>query len=321
MKSWLFTLLLLPLTAAAAPRVNNGGGVWVCANGGRTEWIQAADFFELDPERRSRRDFGAASTDEIFKLQQSLVAANFPELQRVLQKWPLDFSKITRYVDFDLSSTGDMNFTSRPQPADCEDGVVSYQQLAVYLYDDTLLIAEPLWRNPKLSPTDQAAILFHEWVYRALRGEQDEQTSARTRRIVAWLFSTADAESARKAIARELLLSSHDQLEDELATFPVNPRCEAFVDGAVVGSWQARKGVYGEKGAFSAEGLRFEVESSAKDGVPGLMQVTHEKTGWSFRLEPAISRASYLRLKRAELRFRIGGKRPAEGVFWCWNQS
>jgi len=317
----LFLLILfLPLFAHASPRVNNGGGVWVCTQNSETSWVQAADFFELPASQRNREDFGSASVDEIFAKKLHDIENQLPELHQLLMKWPVDFKKVTQFVNFSLTSTEDMDFQTRPQPSDCPEGAASYEQLAVYLYNDTLLISKPLWDSEKMKNADRAAILFHEWIYKALREDRDEQNSARTRKIVALIFSAQDPGSVEKEVSSELNTSSHGQLDNELATFPVAPRCEALVNGVVVGSWQAHGGSFGEKGEFRAGGFRFSVETSAQDGVPESMSVLAEKTGWSTVLEAPLARATYLRLKRSQLHFRTGGAQPSDVLFWCWNQ-
>jgi hypothetical protein len=311
--------LILSFSAPAAPRVNNGGGVWVCKAFGRVEWIQAADFFALPEEKRRKEDLPGMSREEIFAANARLIREQIPELDKLLSKWPVDFTKI-QWVDFPLSATQDMNFQSRPQPEDCPGGAVRYEQLADFLYGDTLLISKPVWENPRISPTDQAAILLHEWIYKALREDRDEQTSARTRRIVALLFTGLQPGEIRKEIAYELIVSSHDQLDEELATFPVAPRCDAFVNDEIVGGWQSLAGRFGEKFSFSRDGIEFSVETSALDGVPEYMAVASGRGDWQMELDRAMGRAAYLRTKRISLRFTRGGPTPLQIVFVCWNQ-
>ncbi len=314
-------LLLLPLTLFAAPRVNNGGGVWLCSTRSDTNWIQASDFFELRPEHRSREDFGSATKEEIFERKLGDIATLWPDLHKLMRKYPVDFQKITQYVDFSFPPTQDMSFESRPQPSDCPGGVVAYRQLAVYLYNGTLLIDKALWLDEKLSELDRAAILFHEWIYKALRDDRDEQSSARTRRLVALIFSASPASWVAKQITYELNASSHDQVKDELATFPVHPRCEALVDGEIVGSWQPSGKSFGERGEFRGAGYRFTVETSARDGVPEVLSATEEKYGWEFTLDAASARATYLRIKRSQLLFHTGKESGGKNVmFRCWNQ-
>lgn len=188
-------------------RGGNGGGVWVCQNKdrlGTIRKVELVDFYEAEKEFKYtiKNQTGLDSQTildlykyRIFEIDKNLAASMEPYFSKLNAK--------LNPVDTDLEVIDDALYRVKPPGRWCEDGTISYQQLANYTnYTNygSILINEYLYNHAQVSELERAGLLLHEVVYEYLREKFHDKDSQRARRIVGVLASTLTTEQAREAL-------------------------------------------------------------------------------------------------------------------------
>jgi hypothetical protein len=145
----LTALLLVSSTAAFAKtaklaqqgeRGGNGGGVWVCQNKdslGTIRKVELVDFYEAEKEFKYviKKQTGLDSQTildlykyRIFEIDKNLAASMEPYFSKLNAK--------LNPVDTDLEVIDDSLYRVKPPQRWCEEGTISYQQLANYTTTD-----------------------------------------------------------------------------------------------------------------------------------------------------------------------------------------
>lgn len=316
---WKYALIMLNLIVFpfswAGPRVNNGGGVWVCKNSvtKKVQWIKAVDFWELSMTWADSKfePVQAQSAWGIYQEKLNEIYASFPELTLILQKNPLDLKSVIREVSGMLDFVDDNQLIRKPDDFFCENGDVEYGQVADFLVDGNLLISQALWNDPGFSEIDKAGVLLHELIYKALRDERDEQNSERTQKIVYFLFSNLSLQEKQKQVRLILEAKGGVRGRVQVSPFSIHLNCEVKVTSYSISqvpsllgsiSWKQIQSI--EKNV-QIEDFSFLLKRNLEDGRPIQMEITDLKTGGivsldDFMIKPVFfqNRKVYLELKR-----------------------
>jgi hypothetical protein len=186
---------------AASPRVGNGGGVWTCEDRATRSirWLRFVDLFEAENEFGLNVPVKPGATWDIARDVIAGISGISPNLNRLLQAYPVNFREVIRFLpkSSGLTVIEDAAIRVRPLPETCEDGYLYYGQLANFTFDGRLLISSKFWKDESFTNTERAALIVHEAVYKALREGMGDKNSSRVRQIVGLLFS--DLSEAQKA--------------------------------------------------------------------------------------------------------------------------
>jgi len=204
----------MPLADAGTRETGNGGGAWVCYNpSGTIRWAQSVDLYEAEHTSIERLSIERTNLIPVNK-QVALATAKILEADRET------FEAVTAKIkengallvptSMKLYVIDDANLHGEPDPDDCKGGKIEYGQVANYTEDGKILLATKLYdamgRN---SLTDQAALILHEAIYALLRERYTVNDSVKARKIVGYLFSSADP----KSYADEVKLQSNSMPE------------------------------------------------------------------------------------------------------------
>ncbi len=191
-------------TAQHGERGGNGGGVWVCQNkdsNGTIRKIEFVDFYEAEKEfkyiidKHIGLDFQTILNiykDRIFEIDENFALSLEPYLSSLNEKLNL--------VDADLEIIDDALFRVKPPQRWCQDGIISYEQLANYTNYGSILLNEYLYKHARFSELERAGFLLHEAIYAYLRYKSKDKDSQRARRFVGIIASTLSTEQAREAL-------------------------------------------------------------------------------------------------------------------------
>lgn len=208
----LFALSILALLTAgrcaeaASPRVGNGGGVWTCEDRATKSirWLRFVDLFEAENEFGLKVANLQGGPWEILNEKLIEISEVSPNLDRLLQAYPVYFDEVLRFLpkSSGLTVIEDAEIRVRPLPETCADGYLYYGQLANFTFDNRLLISSKYWKDPSFTDVERAALLVHEAIYKALREGMGDKNSSRVRQIVGILFSTlSEAQKSHKVDA------------------------------------------------------------------------------------------------------------------------
>lgn len=205
--------------------VGNGGGVWTCRPGeslqSQIRWIQFVDLFEgrselgLNIPRSSELSFEALLDSverKIFSVNREYYAEYAEQIQKVRQNLQIREGIQLEIID-------DALYSSRPAPETCTGGTIRYEQLANYRDDGVILVDKRLWEE--LFVIDQAALYVHEAVYALLRAKENAQDSRKSRKVTAYLFSSAPSSDYAHLLNRAVLPPPLPQLPPNNG-YPVN---------------------------------------------------------------------------------------------------
>jgi len=175
----------------------NGGGAWVCYNAnGTIRWAQSVDLYEAEHESLERLKIERTNLISV-KKQVALATA------KLLQVDPATFQAVTEKIaeneplyvptSMKLYIVDDAKLHGEPDSDDCKGGKIEYGQVANYTNDGRILLSGKFYAAMGAnSLTDQAALILHEAVYATLREREKDKDSRRARKIIGYLFSSAD---------------------------------------------------------------------------------------------------------------------------------
>ncbi|MES2801810.1 MAG: hypothetical protein V4654_04915 [Bdellovibrionota bacterium] len=232
MKYVLFFFLIIAFNFAyAGPRVNNGGGVWVCRKNDTANvvWIKSHDLFLLEMFDRLSQKFDFMKAWKIYEMQLGLISENFPSLAKMIQQYPLDLKSILRIEDISVDLIGDGGIDLRPLKSSCPDGRVGFEQVADFIAKDLLFLDSKIWHQPMMKEVDKAIIFMHEHIYYVLRKANDEESSVRTQQLVATIFADLPIDIANERVDKILQSSGHPREAGTVILFPINLNCYASV--------------------------------------------------------------------------------------------
>ena len=196
----LLTLLFSLLTngsALAGDKVGNGGGLWICREGGEIRRATLVDLFEAEAEF-GLKIVGAppgAGVEELYRRERARLAAELPWMEELLAPHFLVVEQKLKPLDVLLTPTRDSLERAEPSPALCGGARWEYAQFANFTDYGTLLVQKNLWEAPAIPALHKAALLFHEAVYLWLRAHPyRDSSSVRARRLVGVLFSELSPE-------------------------------------------------------------------------------------------------------------------------------
>lgn len=285
---FIVSLFLNSPLVLAGPRVNNGGGAWVCRDQDQNKinWIEILDLTQGIGKYRPAL---SGSEWDIYEQKLSLIQKQFPKLQIILDQAPVDLRKAFRFLDHSLEVVGDGAISAKPNPGYCVHGLIGYVQIADFLTTGDLIIDKNIWNHKSLSVRSKAALLLHERLYYAFRKVLADETSYRAQKIVGAFFDESlSSEALMKAIQVSLDLDSNVMsflYERPVVLFPVQLTCTLLIAGFnEVGArnlqyWQDIP--FGSSLTTSMAGYTYHVETSELDGSPKSMQVQDDKSGYS----------------------------------------
>jgi len=187
-----------------AARVGNGGGAWVCKNLNsplQVRWAKLVDLFEATNEFKLNVPEHSGEKYEtildfiklrIFKANKSFYTTIEPYFERVEAN--------IVYIDADLEIINDSLYRIKPGFQSCENGEISYVQLANYTDYGKILIRKDLFSSSDFSELDKAALIVHEAIYEFARKEQEDKNSIRTRKIIGSIFSDISLKDLGRAL-------------------------------------------------------------------------------------------------------------------------
>lgn len=192
MKGLLLIAIFFPLLSFANKEGGNGGGAWVCREKDQSiRWARLIDFFEATEEfhldlKKSEpgldaNDIFDVLTEKIFQLDQNLHEKLIPYFTKVSLK--------TSYVSKKLPVINDAHPRLKPMAKDCENGSISYEQVAIFTKSGTVLINYDLFFHSNFSEHDKAGLCLHEVIYAYMRDHFQDKDSVRSRKIVGLLSS------------------------------------------------------------------------------------------------------------------------------------
>ncbi|MBX9767362.1 MAG: hypothetical protein K2X47_08840 [Bdellovibrionales bacterium] len=181
----LISLSFLCIDSALAGAEGHGGGAFVCRDssgnikpGGLS--VEVADLWEGRTMYRLpiwRSDF-----DWLSQVRNALEKLKLwqPELYEVCD---LSLVNYIQEIPYNAAIATPQDFRSHFWKKGCPlEGAASFDDQSHTIYTDPEISA-------RMSPTDYAALIVHEIVYKALREKFGDQNSVRARRITAFLFS------------------------------------------------------------------------------------------------------------------------------------
>jgi len=290
MNNFIFSLLLVLLFAPhvqAGPRVNNGGGAWVCVNKEtqKTEWIEL-----LDLASDIGKSYSNTAQNEwtLYREKLDLIKSQIPELQKILMSAPIDLQRRIKFVDHALDIIADAAMSNKPLPSTCNSGHVQYVQVADFLITGDLVIDKEVWQSKKFSMHSKAALLLHERLYYAFRTLLKDETSLRAQKIVEILFQDSFNEKSIQDINKNLKIDQNFWgwlSERTVVLSPVELTCSiALLHGGTRLLFKFkyfRHVQYGSRLVGKLRDYSFIVETDPEDGAPRVMKLTHDPSGVS----------------------------------------
>lgn len=184
MKTQIVFLTSLMISAAAwAGPSTSGGGIGVLCKTLTEQKLTVLDLYEASfSGQKLFNSTGSLDRDMTIALQnlRKLAGDSRPVSPDDFDYFHETFNKSTEFVDYNLMPTGDTGY-SVPLPPNCH-----YEQIAIYQdHNDKLIVNKSLWQH--LSTLDQAALYYHEAIYKMQR-VAFYVDSAQTRRMVRELF-------------------------------------------------------------------------------------------------------------------------------------
>lgn len=191
------------VSKADGTNLGGGGGSWVCYKNKSISWIQFIDLFE------GKKEFGLKYPNRINKSEETII-------QDVLEKTKaIDiglYFGIRRYLPeiqekmklgekpkLNLSTIKDANYRILPENNECPKGVIKYEQVVHYTFDNRMLVKNEF--HSRFTATEKAALKFHEvlyFIYRQRSPNDLGKDSQVTRKLVALLFSELSANEVKK---------------------------------------------------------------------------------------------------------------------------
>jgi len=192
---------VISTTTYAGTEGGNGGGVWVCQNKDNLRTIrkvELVDFYEAEKEfKYSIKTYPGLTQYEILDSYKKRILQIDKSLAIALEPYFLKLNEKLKPVDTDLRVIDDALYRVEPSQRWCENGVVSYQQLANYTDYGTILINEYIFNHAQVSQLAKAGLYLHEIIYEYFREKFQDRNSQFARRIVGIIASTLTLEEAR----------------------------------------------------------------------------------------------------------------------------
>jgi hypothetical protein len=324
LRIYLIAFIFFPATCVwgAPPRVNNGGGGWVCHDKDpkSVRWIQTIDLYEARAGLSTLTE-PALSEDPwaLYAAKLDFIKTSVPGLQAILARSPLDLHKIFHLVNSELDNFVDSSMIYRPRVEQCAGGYIEYVQIADFLIDGNLIVSNAIWSDPHFSSLEKAALLLHEHIYWALRNENGDSNSVRTRALVGALFSNKSASLISQRIDEVLKDTSNLRTpDDSVVRYPVYLKCWASVHSPQqtleVRDWRMN---YGDTHEVEIYGYTFTVHTNAEDGVPSNMTIENKKEKWKSSLRPENIRPIFTALRYAMLNLDSAEGEKLSAVLAC----
>jgi hypothetical protein len=186
----------IPAQASGGGTIGNGGGAIVCTRPDGSLDVRLLDLVEaergVDIESVPRPRLTIPRSDEPKQVQleralAKLAAAGAPELVERMRRVLRDLRRIPIAGDYQLPPPVDTNLRFMRRERSCSlQGVARFHDDTGSLEIDTDLEAE-------MSPTDQAALDFHEAAYKVFRGGVAKaRDSVAARRLTAAMFASEE---------------------------------------------------------------------------------------------------------------------------------
>lgn len=302
--------LCLSANAFGGPRVNSGGGGWMCSDALGARWIRSVDLFEAEGSRLRIAPVQGKTAKEILDAKMEKIRRELPSLDAFLRKYPVDLESAVWLWPIKLDSTEDASLMVRPRSATCAGGRIEYVQVANFLIDGTIIISAPLWRDPAFAEVEKAAILLHEILYKASRDAYGDENSQRARRITGLVFSDLGAEELRLKVADALSEFTKWGREDGIAPFAVKAVCRAWVENEwrkvqIEKTWEAKE--FGSARYFELEGFAFIMGTAAEDGLFSSLSIEDKATGAETALASEDMRDILLKARWIRVKLRSRG--------------
>lgn len=231
-KIFFLTSLLIGSWSFTAPRVNNGGGAWICTDRQTQQilWIQMSDLVSVEDWHVPPTSFQETNEWQIFSKQRQYVRRNLLALEQIVQKHEFELQEKIVLTDQTIEISEDNIFSTRPRPETCYNGVVAYKQIADFITNGDLLIDVKIWNHPLMTKTHKAILLWHEFLYKIFREEFHDENSSRACHITGLMFLQLPQEILQNAISTAL---SSTELGKELWSpvklFPALMQCHLKV--------------------------------------------------------------------------------------------
>ncbi len=285
-----FLIVLLSTSAVfAAPRVNSGGGGWVCRkiDSGDVVWVKAADLTKVEFIQPGKLVEKEGDQWDLLAEQRAYIKRVLPKLDAILEKYPLNIREKLRPVPDALNFVPDAELRYKPPVSSCPGGVVSYVQLADTNMDGQVIYSSRVWGLPQFSNFQKAAILLHEEIYYALRQSFGDESSYRTRQIMGLVYAGMKDDPLRGGIDEVFKAKPRSRpgifgFDNGPALFNVRLNCAVVLNGQTSYPWV--EVVPGETTQLTVDGYLLKLTTSVIDGSPISMDVTDESTGFSSSL-------------------------------------
>ena len=250
MKKIIFTIVIaISSLVQAGDKIGNGGGVWACYSADRNlEKAFLVDLYEIQAEFKLKL-MPTSETDPmtIFQERSSFMQGHLPHLFSEIAKSVDQTLANINFVDSELSIIDDALVRSKPESSTCATEW-KYQQFANFTELHTILVSNSLWKSPKISAVDKAALIWHEIIYNWLRESKHDVNSVRARVLVGLLFSNLDATAMEVQIEQFL--------KSNIAPHPVAPGAESAKTLYVAaGSCYSGSGITTYAGASSSHAI------------------------------------------------------------------
>jgi hypothetical protein len=285
-------VLLSASTIFAAPRVNSGGGGWVCRkiDNGEVLWVKAADLTKVEFIQPGKLVEKEGDQWDLLAEQRAYIKRVLPKLDAILEKYPLNIRERLRPVPDALNFVPDAELRYKPPVSSCPEGVVSFVQLADTNMDGQVIYSSRVWGLPQFSNFQKAAILLHEEIYYALRQSFGDESSYRTRQIMGLVYAGMKDDPLRGGIDEVFKAKPRSRpgifgFDNGPALFNVRLTCAVVLNGQNSLPWVPV--VPGETTQMSVDGYLLKLTTSIIDGSPLSMEVTDEKTGFTSSLDGA----------------------------------
>lgn len=280
-------------TILRGPGVNNGGGGWECrTSSGEVHWIKLHDLWYRSDEIKEYQDrvleFEDGEYQDIYKNKLAWIKENAPDLQRYLDRHPLDVFKVISLVEGPIDIIHDVSIRRKPKKTECPQGDIYFVQIANFLDPDVLFIDQRIWSSPAFSQNDKAALLLHELIYRTLRNEFGDETSWRAASIVGILFDGEMSIEEFNDYVDSIIWqwNSHSRKEvPDVFLGPFEVICKVSIKSLVQeeGATPDREALYplSEErfNFFSFAGYEFSVSLDYFVGVPEYLSIKDLRTG------------------------------------------
>jgi hypothetical protein len=307
MRYFSFLIVLFAASSVfAAPRVNSGGGGWVCRkiDGGEVLWVKAADLTKVEFVLPGKLVEKEGSEWDLLEEQRAYIKRVLPKLDALLEKHPLNIRSRLRPVPDALNYLPDAELRYKPPVSSCPGGVVSYVQLADANLDGEVIYSSRVWGLPQFSNYQKAAILLHEEIYYALRQELGDESSYRTRQIIGLLYSGLNDDPLRGGIDEVFKAKPRSRpgifgFENGPALFKVRLACSVILNNQNSFPWVTV--VPGESTQMTVDGYLLKLSTSLIDGSPLSMEVTDEKTGFTSVLDGSDIVSVFNSVRRATI--------------------